>query len=306
LDNSLIRRLTACNSDFEEGAVGLLSFPFPRVTCSKAYAGREKIVAAFERYHNEEGPQTASHFVKARGKTSERYHLSVNDQARFDAVNGHAILANTTPTAFWTLYHIFSDSAVLDEVRQQVMPLLTTEERDGSSFHTIAVGAIRDVPLLNSVLHESLRHYASGTGSRIVLEDTMLDDRYLLKKSCFIFMPNHSYHFNPGAWGSSVMDFDAGRFLKKNKPCNHAGAFRGFGGGANLCPGRFFAMNEILSLCAMMALRFDIRPASSEKWIHPGEDNTNMSFIVHPPKRKVPVRVEARKGWEGGHWSFRV
>ncbi len=306
MDFPLGRRLTSFTRDFEEGAVGLLSFPFPRVTCSKAYAGREKVVAAFERYYNEEGPQTASHFVKARGKTSDGYNLSVNDQARFDAVNGHAILANTTPTAFWTLYHIFSDSAVLEEVRQQVTPLLTTEERDGTRFHTIAIGGIRDVPILNSVLHESLRHYASGTGSRIVLEDTMLDDRYLLKKNCFIFMPNHSYHFNLDAWGPSVKDFDARRFLKENKPSNHAGAFRGFGGGVNLCPGRFFAMNEILSLCAMMALRYDIRPASCEQWVHPGEDNTNMSLIVNPPKRKVPVHVEARKGWEGGHWSFRI
>ena len=303
--------LLVCSSkqsdrDFEEGAVGLLSFPFPSVTCSKAYAGRERVVTAFEKYHNDNGPQTASHFVKARGKTSNGYNLSVNDQARFDAVNGHAILANTTPTAFWTLFHILSDAKLLEEVRQQVMPLLEVEDDNATPLRTICISKIRDVPILNSILHESLRHYASGTGSRIVLEDTMLDDRYLLKKDCFIFMPNHSYHFDGAAWGPTVKEFDATRFLKENKSTHHAGAFRGFGGGVNLCPGRFFAMNEILSMCAMLALRYDITPTSKEGWIHPGEDNSNMSLIVNPPKQKIGVNVVARKGWEGGSWAFRI
>ena len=107
--SSLRRRSDFLHRDFEQGAVGLLSFPFPKITCSKAYAGREKIVAAFERYYDENGPLSASHFVKALGQASNGYYLSVNNQARLDAVNGHAILANTTPTAFWTLFHMLSE-----------------------------------------------------------------------------------------------------------------------------------------------------------------------------------------------------
>lgn len=111
--------------DFEKGSVGLLSFPFPSVTCSKAYAGREKVVTAFEKYYDENGSLTASHFVKSRENLANAYNLSLNDQARFDAVNGHAILANTTPTAFWTLFHMLLDLELLEEFRQQVLPLLT-------------------------------------------------------------------------------------------------------------------------------------------------------------------------------------
>ncbi len=79
--------------------------PFPKITCSKAYAGREKIVAAFERYYDENGPLSASHFVKA-GQASNGYYLSVNNQARLDAVNGHAILANTTPSFLDAVSHV--------------------------------------------------------------------------------------------------------------------------------------------------------------------------------------------------------
>ncbi len=288
--------------DFEENAVGLLSLPLPRITCAKAYAGREKVVAAFERYYATHGIDTASQFLKARNKTSERWGLSINDQARLDAVNGHAILANTTPTAFWTLYHIYCDPAILDEVRAQILPLLTVEEQDDKMLCTINISHIRDVPILSSILHESLRHYASGTGVRVAVKDTMLDDHYLLKKDSFIFMPNRSYHFDSASWGPTVNDFDAHRFMR---PKPHVpGAFRGFGGGANVCPGRYFAMNDILAMCAMFALRYDMKPHGGV-WVHPGTDDSNMSLIVLPPKHKTNVDIVTRQGWEGRSWRFR-
>lgn len=284
--------------------MGLLSLPIPKVTCSKAYAGRERVVNAFERYYLENGVQMASCLMKSCRQTRDRYSVSLNDQARMEAVNGHALLANTAPTAFWTLYHLFTDSMILNDVRKQVKPLLTVEHRNGTVLRTICISKIREIPLLNSLLHESLRHYASGTGSRVVLEDTMLDNRYLLKKNTFVFMPNHTYHFDAAAWGPTVEDFNAYRFLKGDKPAHHAGAFRGFGGGANLCPGRFFAMNVILSMCAMMALKYDVKPTSNDEWIHPEKDNSNMALIVSPPKQNMLVEVMTREGWEGGSWAF--
>ena len=289
--------------DFEDNAVGVLSYPFPSVTCAKAYAGREKLVSALERYYEAGGLDSASQYLKARSKTIESFDLSVNDKSRFEAITGHALLANTNPTAFWTLYHLFSDPSLLEEVREQCMPLLTVDKNNGTVSCTIDIGNIRNVPILSSLLHESLRHYASGTGSRIVVEDTMLDNRFLLKKNAFIFMPNHSYHFNASAWGPTVQDFDALRFIKAKS--HHAGAFRGFGGGANLCPGRFLAANQILSMCAMFALRYEITPVSGN-WAHPGTEDSNMALIVHPPKTVTNVEITVRRGWEGCSWAFRM
>lgn len=283
--------------------MGVLSYPFPSLTCAKAYAGREKVVVAFERYYEAGGIDSASQYLKARSRATESFDLSVNDTARIEAITGHGLLANTKPTAFWTLYHLFSDPLLLQEVREQSIPLLTVEENNGTVLRTIDIANIRNVPILSSLLQESLRHYASGTGSRIVVEDTMLDDRYLLKKNAFIFMPNHSYHFDAFVWGPTVKAFDARRFIKAKS--HHAGAFRGFGGGANLCPGRFLAANQILSMCAMFALRYDIAPVSGE-WVHPGTEDSNMTLIVHPPKNVTNVRVTVRKGWEGGSWAFKI
>ena len=64
-------------------------------------------------------------------------------------------------------------------------------------------------------------------------------------------------------------------------------------------------MNEILSMCAMFALRYEIQPVE-KGWVHPGTDNSNMSLIVHPPKRKVEVEIVASKGWGGVKWAFKI
>ncbi|KAM3083783.1 hypothetical protein ACMFMF_001148 [Clarireedia jacksonii] len=288
--------------DFEENAVGLMSFPFPSITCRKAYKAREKIVTAFLKYYEDGGRDTASHIHQSASKVRDAYGVSNIDRSRFDAVNGHAILANTTPTAFWTIYHILSDPKILEEVRTAVEPLVTTVN-DGRLTHEIDISQIREVPILKSVLHEALRNYAGGTGTRIVLEDTMLDDKYLLKKGAFIFMPNRAYHFDKESWGSNVNDFDAHRFMKP-KPYL-PGAFRGFGGGVNLCPGRFFAMNEILAMCSMLVLRYDIKPIGGT-WRHPGVDESNLSLLVNPPKDRVLVEIVPREGLEGGSWSFKL
>lgn len=162
---------------------------------------------------------------------------------------------------------------------------------DGIARFDVDLSQIRDVPILTSVLHEALRHYANGTGTRIVVEDTMLDSRYLLKKDSFVFMPNQSYHFNASVWGPTVGDFDARRFMNNRAPSN---SFRAFGRGANLCPGRFFAMNTIVAMSAMLALQYDIKPAA-ETWMHPGVDDSNMTLLVHPPKGKYWLMLRPGK-----------
>ncbi|PQE15686.1 cytochrome p450 protein [Rutstroemia sp. NJR-2017a BBW] len=288
--------------DFEHYAVELMSFPLPQITCSKGYKAREKLVSAFVKYYEDGGRAGASHIHESASKVRDAYEVSNVDRSRFDAVNGHAILANTTPTAFWTIYHVLSDPAILKEVRAAVEPLVS-KSKDGSLTYEIDISHIRDIPILKSVLHEALRHYAGGTGTRIVLEDTMLDGKYLLKKGSFIFMPNQAYHFDEESWGSDVDEFDAHRFMKP-KP-HLPGAFRGFGGGVNLCPGRFFAMNENLAMCAMLVMRYDIKPVGGT-WRHPGVDRSNLSLLVNPPKDRVLVEIVPRKGWEGGSWSFKL
>ena len=282
----------------------LLTGVFPSVFARKGYRGREIVTHAFEKYFEARGHENASLMTQGRFKTTADYGVSSKDIARLEAVQGITILSNIVPSAFWTIYHVFSKPAVLQSIRDEALSLLTVEERGGTLVRTLDVSDIRKRSIFVSAIQEATRHQSFGAGTRMVTEDVRLDDRYLLKKGAFLMMPTQAMHFDKSAWGPTVNEFDAERFIdSKLRTKIHAGAFRTFGGGVNLCPGRFFAMTEILSLLAMLALRYDITPVSGE-WFAPEPDYANMSSIVTPPKSSIAVTVTPRKEWTGGTWAF--
>ena len=81
------------------------------------------------------------------------------------------------------------------------------------------------------------------------------------------------------------------------------GAFRGWGGGANLCPGKPFATTEIVALVIMLALRYDIVPVSGQ-WTDPHQDLVNISLAISPPKAKVLVNLKAKERDGRQSWAF--
>ncbi|KAL9122802.1 MAG: hypothetical protein Q9187_000647 [Circinaria calcarea] len=284
----------------------LLLGAMPSIFARKGYLGRDKVTAAFERYFELQGYENASPMTKGRHEIMRKHGISVKDMARFEGVQGVTILSNTVPSAFWTLYHVFSRPSVLQSVREEAYTMLSVREEQGITIRTLNIDNIREIPVFASLIQEALRHQALGAGTRMVMEDVLLDSHYLLKKGSFLMMPNAIFHFDESTWGPTVEQFDAKRFIKsKSSGKVHSGAFRAFGGGANLCPGRFFAVTEILSMVAMFALRYDLTPASGE-WVAPRPDLANMSFIVNPPKDKIAVTVNPRKGWEHGLWAFEL
>ena len=91
-----------------------------------------------------------------------------------------------------------------------------------------------------------------------------------------------------------------GEFYYKRsvKPRKHNPvAFRAFGGGATLCPGRHFASTEILAFASVILLRFDIKPVGSRGWGTAGYKEANAAFRL--PKEDVKVELIPRdnKKW---------
>lgn len=294
---------------FSEDSSIILSGIFPSILAPKGYAGRERIVRAFQEYFAKRGHESGSELIKARVRSLTAYGISAEDIARFEAVNGFGILINTIPTAFWSVYHVFSDPEMLTRVREIALPLLsisTTEE--GSPLYTLDIRQIREIPLLVSIMHESLRYHSSGAAARMVMEDFTLD-KYLLKKDSMLMIPNREIHFHTETWGDTVNNFDPSRFMKTESQARvkkaPAGAFRGFGSGVNLCPGKNFATVEILAVIAMMALRFEITSVSGS-WKYPGDDTSNMSTVITSPQNSVPIRIRPRPDFKAGKWVFQA
>jgi hypothetical protein len=71
-------------------------------------------------------------------------------------------------------------------------------------------------------------------------------------------------------------------------------AFRSFGGGSVLCPGRHFVSTEVMSFVALLLLRFDVKPLSKGgKWTEPSK-RIPMTSAIPTPKTNLQVQLVPR------------
>jgi cytochrome P450 len=285
---------------FEPGIVVLLLQFLPSIFAKESIQAREIVVNAFIDYFSTGGHEHGSALIRARFQHSVNYDVSIEDMARFELGGAVAILTNTIPSAFWVLWHIYSDATALEECRNELHRLCTIQD----DTVTIDITEVKlSCPILLSTLQEVLRVHGTGTSVRIVQEDHLLDDKYLLKKGGTLMIPGPVQHTAMTIYGESVNDFDHKRFVRTSgKRLNPIG-FRGFGGGSTLCPGRHFASTEIIAFVALMVLRFNLKP-KSDIWVRPTTDKAGMQATVPAPDVDVEVEVMLREGiLAGKRWN---
>ncbi|KAJ2991563.1 hypothetical protein NUW58_g2470 [Xylaria curta] len=265
----------------------------PRLAVPEADRGRKRLFDAFRDYYSTSGLEEASELIKARYKLNNRHGIPDKEIARFDLGVCTALLVNTIPAVFWTLCHVFSDSKLLAELRQGIEAVVFGQQKLSNEktpkATTAAIVNIPDIiktfPLLESVVMEVLRVQSNNASARYLLKDTLIDDghgaAYILKKDSFLVMPSAVVHKNETAWGSTAKKFDPARFVKSSGYKARSSAFRAFGGGNALCPGRHFAMNEIMSILVIIVLRYDIEPVT-QAWKIPGTREHIATSILTP------------------------
>ncbi|KAM3077156.1 hypothetical protein ACMFMG_003377 [Clarireedia jacksonii] len=297
---------------YESQLMRLLFGIFPSILARTGFQARARVAQAFEQYFRAGGVEQASILMRNRYEAGARNGVPEADIARYEVGGSIAILVNTAPALFWLMYFVYADSKLLEDIRKEVGALV--EVRRGPHGETIRSLDITNVktscPLLLSAFQETLRHRSMGTSVREVMTDTILDGKWLLKKNSMVQMPSRVIHLDSDVWGNDVHEFKAGRFLtgtdkensKSRKRANPA-AFRAFGGGSTLCPGRHFATNEILAVVSMFVMRFDMRPVSGQ-WKLPKADNTNVAAVIMEPDTDIEVVASVRKGYEDGDWAF--
>ncbi|KAK9778547.1 putative Cytochrome P450 [Seiridium cardinale] len=223
-------------------------FPLASLLFPKVLRARELVAAAMIEYINNGGHKSASGLVRMRYEHHrEQFGFSHKDIAGGELGNTFAVLGNTTPCAFWVLYHNFSDIKVLSDVRREVLALVLEESKEEGIVCSVDLAGIRTrCPILLSTFQETMRFRAVNPGPRVLLEDR----------------PNRV-------------------------------AFRAFGGGHILCPGRHFASREIMAFATLLVLQFDVVPARGT-WVEPTWRNPPAQAGFPVPDEDIEVELRPR------------
>ncbi|KAI0380529.1 cytochrome P450 [Hypomontagnella monticulosa] len=282
---------------FEAGFLTLSVFPLARYFYPRLVRARELVASAMTDYMHKGGHETASGLVRKRYEHHRQFGLSHEDIARGELGNTFAVLSSTTPCALWVLYYIFSDSGVLEEIREEVSALVReTVDEEKRDISSIDLANIRtSCPVLLSTFQEVMRYRTVTPGPRVLLDDVLLDGRILLKKGNMLMIPASVQHTNVSAWGEDAGNFNHMRFVPgsgQKKP--NRVAFRAFGGGHVLCPGRHFASTEIMALAALLVLQFDVVPLAG-KWVEPTWKNSPMQAGFPIPDEDINVEFRPRE-----------
>ncbi|KAK7943099.1 uncharacterized protein PG986_012212 [Apiospora aurea] len=303
--------------DFDHGVGMLLVNAWPSLTAPKAYRGREKLVAALANYL-EEGywKDGASPIVQERIKTALYHGWKLREVARSELSFLFAGIVNVTTTTFWILLQIYADADLLFRVRAEIESVMTLKWCDRESIKTGRKSSISAVevarsssgfecPTLSAVYQECLRLGSDNNSIRIVKEDTLLADRWFLAKDSIVQIAGGVMHADASLWGGNVTGFHPERFLPTSgsnscseKTTAKQNGFRAFGGGKTLCPGRYFAMNQIQAFAIMVLLQFGLKPLDGNRIRVPKKNDGVLPVHILEPKEPVRARLQLRSGWD--------
>jgi cytochrome P450 len=273
----------------------------PTLLAPQAVAARARIQAALKEYYEagyDQGPDVSA-FVKDRAAAKRQLGANPSDLASGEAEIPWGPLANTVPSLLWFFLNVFARPGYAERVRQETAQATTI---DGDSA-TIDVGKLGKQPFIGACLQEVQRLYNKQCSYRQVLEDTVLRDgdgrKYLLKKGALVQWFHGVNHLNEDVWGPDVGAFDADRFLsaEPDQEKKQRVYMMPFGGGKHLCPGRRFAVTNIMCMVCALALVFDVEGVA----VPPSKAGYRLCHMLVPAwetGRQPTARFRRRQGWE--------
>ena len=321
--------------EFEANAMPLTMMPYPHIFASKGWKARQLVFDTFEEYVEKGGyndPETSQLIKNRIAILMGKYKFSKKMYAWGEVSLLFGALLNTIPTAFWLISWIFEDASLLRDIRAEVDNCITPSSSDSNIRVINAMKLRTSCPLFSSAFKETLRLVGSVNINRFVAEDTTVTnsstgETYLLKKDSIIQIASNVIHARP-FWGEDAASFNPRRFMSTGeKARNEAGsgkppdpaapfrttdgkvysaAFRSFGGGNNVCPGRHFAQTEILGLVSLFVAGFEIQGVGGDRYKMPPYEDFKLMLGVVKPGKDVDVLISRRKGYEEVEWAFEM
>ena len=318
---------------FEDGMLGLVIDILPQVTARRAFYARKRVLDGLVEFVKTERYKKASPLIQERVQTNLTFGLGEKMAGHAELILMFGILGNAVPSNFWLVANIFSRPTLLQRIRDEVKAAITiqTKADEGAGRRQCIISSKRiskSCPLLYSCYRESLRDNSLLTSARLVMEDTLLAEKYLLRKGSVVQIAGGVVHHSTKIWGHDAEGFNPDRFLVPSEPSDASkasepseaviatekgdramqasplpkgvpsAAFRAFGGGTVICPGRHFAQSELMTLAAVLALGFEITNPDGTPLSLPEKDEERIPLAMVKPKLDPRVNVRRRKGWE--------
>ncbi|KAK9396010.1 7-alpha-hydroxycholest-4-en-3-one 12-alpha-hydroxylase-like [Crotalus adamanteus] len=220
----------------------------------------------------------------------------------------YTALNNTSPASFWLLEYLMKHSKAMEEVKKEILEVVKKSGQEVISREkplNVTKEMLNQTPILDSALEETLRLVTVPLLIRLVLQDMDLKlhngKSYFLRKGDKIALfPYLSIHMDPEIHPDpQVFKYD--RFLSQNG--NKKEFFKNgkkvkyfampWGAGTSMCPGRYFATNEIKLFTFLMLACFDLELINQQEEIPP-TNKTRYGFGVIQPMNDVQFRYRCR------------
>lgn len=238
--------------------------------------------------------------LDARDASNAAHAIDADLAARFDVGLLWASQANTVMTAFWTLVYLLRHPEALARVRDEVRGVSPGQTL--ANAEPLSRDALRRLVLLDSACSEGMRLTAGPMNGRHATSDFVFEldcgmGIEVKEGDSFLLYPRDT-HFDPNIFERpETFVFDrfvdergrAATFTKGGRRLTMA--VLPFGGGNSMCPGRFFARNEIKVLVATMIAWLDTELLTTAL---PPLDFRRIGLGTMPPMHDVDVRIRAR------------
>ncbi|GAB1310987.1 Ent-kaurene oxidase [Madurella fahalii] len=171
--------------------------------------------------------------------------------------------------ALFTTTELFRQLLIDIARHAELVEPLKNEVLEQISAHGISVAATTNMVLLDSFMKESQRLSSALVAlERIASKDTALPDGKVIPRGSHIMVDSTDL-WNPAVY-PNPNQFDGHRFLRKRQEGDKSSQFvqsspdyNVFGGGRHICPGRFFASNELKLTLVHILFKYEIRLAKS-------------------------------------------
>ncbi|XP_035295847.1 25-hydroxycholesterol 7-alpha-hydroxylase isoform X2 [Cricetulus griseus] len=247
-----------------------------------------------------------SEIIKERHSVLEKHYLPEDFE-----IGGHhlgflwASMGNTIPAMFWAMYYLLRHPECMEALREEIDSLLqSTGQKKGPGFSIhFNREQLDSLVGLESTIFEVMRLCSYSTIIREVEEDMTLNletSSYHVRKGDFVALFPPILHMDPEIF-EAPEEFRFDRFIEDGKKKNTF--FKGgkklkysvmpFGLGASKCPGRYFAINELKLLIALLLTYFDIE-ITDNKTIE--LNYSRLLFGVQHPNSDIQFRYKV-KSW---------